>query len=276
VYRLEFIKMEGLGNDFIVVDGSRARITAAAAVRLCDRRRGIGGDGVLTVSRQNGRASMHVYNADGSVAEMCGNGLRCVVLDLAPNGEAIVVDTGGGERGGQVLRSGEVKVDLARATLIAEKIEARLGDERRAGIGISMGNPHLVLEPFPSGTDLYALAKAHGPALERHPSFPDRVNVGFVEVTGPRSARLVVFERGAGITDACGTGAGAAAVALLRKKRVEGPVEITLPGGKLIVDVEGDPTGATTLGRVAITGPAKEVYRGAIELAAEELVGAAS
>ena len=270
--------MEGLGNDFIVVDGAPGRITAAAAVRLCDRRRGIGADGVLTVRPKSASspAEMHVYNADGSVAEMCGNGLRCVVLELAPKGEALTIATGGGPRAGQVLPSGLVRVDLASATLLGERIEAQVAGSARLGTGISMGNPHLVLEPFAADVDLLALARADGPALERHPRFPERVNVGFVQVTGPRQARLVVFERGAGITDACGTGAGAAAVALVRAGLVEAPVEITLPGGKLIVDIEGDPLGQTDLGRVAITGPARAVYVGEVELDAGEWIGAHS
>ncbi len=272
---MPFTKLEGLGNDFIVLDGGSRLLTPIAAARLCDRRRGVGADGVLTLlpSRHPEAARrFHVYNADGSVAEMCGNGLRCVARFVG-SGE-LVFDTDAGPRRTRLLADGRIEADLAEATLLAEGLSVQLGDRGWMGTGISMGNPHLVLDPFAEGADLLALAQAHGPALERHPHFPNRCNVGFLAPTAEGVYRLVVFERGSGITLACGTGAGAAAVALVRSGRAVSPVTLELPGGRLEVMVEGDPTAkgpvGTGLGQVRQRGPAVTVFSGAVEIGDEE------
>lgn len=262
---LRFAKYQGLGNDFIVVDAraSGALITAEAAVRLCDRRRGIGADGVITLfssTKTSFDLRMHIYNSDGSVPEMCGNGLRCVVHALGRPG-VITVETGGGLREGSMVGVDRVRVTLAKASIIEPELEVTVGELHRRGMGVSMGNPHLVLRPFEAPADLRALAEEYGPRLERHPQFPQRTNVGFPAVIGPRAIRLVVFERGAGITDACGTGAGAAAFAVRSWGLVErsGSIRVELPGGPLEVEID-------EAGEVAITGEAKKVFEGVVEL----------
>lgn len=268
---MRFTKLEGLGNDFIVLDGGSRLLTPEAAARLCDRRRGIGADGVLTLlpaRHPEATRRFHVYNADGSVAEMCGNGLRCVAREV---GEAAAVfDTDAGLRRTRLLDDGRIEADLAEATLLGDHLPVQLGERRWTGTGISMGNPHLVLDPFEPGTDLLAMARAHGPELERHPHFPKRCNVGFLAPGDGGVFRLVVFERGSGITLACGTGAGAAAVALARAGRARSPVTLELPGGPLEVMVEGDPTAqgpvGVGLGQVRQRGPAVAVFEGALEL----------
>lgn len=284
---LAFAKYQGLGNDFIVIDARRAPafLTSAAAARLCERRRGIGADGVLTLlpPRTPGAdLRMHIFNADGSVPEMCGNGLRCVVrftLGAEP-GAHLSVDTDAGRREGWLERDGRVRVTLGTARLLAAEVDTGALGEGRRGVGISMGNPHLVLRPTPSDGDPLALARRLGPALERHPQFPDRTNVGFLaayEVNDAEALRLVVFERGAGLTEACGTGAGAAAVAAVRWGLVRGDrrVRVELPGGPLEIGLDGDPrrdvAPGEALAEVEITGDAVRVFAGTVEVEPEAL-----
>lgn len=268
--RVPFTKLEGLGNDFVVLETPRL-LRPEVAARLCDRRRGIGADGILTLlppRNAEATARFHVYNADGSVAEMCGNGLRCVARYTG--GSGAIFDTDAGPRRTTLLADGRVEADLAAATLLHPKVEVTLGDLRWSGLGISMGNPHLVLGPFEAGADLLALAQTHGPGLERHPAFPERCNVGFLAPGVGGLWELVVFERGSGITLACGTGAGAAAVALGRWSLANSPVSLRLPGGILEVLVEGDPRLPVVPGAVLATvrqrGPAVPVYTGEVEL----------
>jgi diaminopimelate epimerase len=278
VQRLRFTKMHGLGNDFVVVEDG-PRLSPAGVRRLSDRRRGIGADGVLSIlpSRVPGAAArMLVQNADGSVAEMCGNGLRCVVRRLlaAHAVGAITIDTDAGLRRGLGLGDGRIRVSLGTARLLAPRSAIDAQDSRRFGIGISMGNPHLVLDAFPAGADLRQEAARLGPELERHPAFPHGTNVEFFAVEGERTLRLVVFERGAGITDACGTGASATAAAARRAGLVapEGPILVRLPGGELEVDVQPGAAGDDAdLGEVSIVGEALAVFSGEIELEAEDL-----
>lgn len=275
---LTFTKYQGLQNDFVVIDAPTRMLTASAAARLCHRRRGIGADGVLSLLPpiHDGAAfSMHVFNADGSTAEMCGNGLRCVVQHhLQGSGQPRVqVSTGAGLMEG--WRQGdEIGVTLGAATLIAEGVVV---DGLPVGTGISMGNPHLVLPLVPSDLDLRAQAAARGPELERHPRFPERVNVSFPQRMGDNEVRLVVFERGSGITEACGTGAAACVTALARQNLVQAdlPVQVHLPGGRLTVQLDQDPRGPTEpgahLARVRIIGPAVRAFSGEIEVAEDEL-----
>ncbi|MEQ8272612.1 MAG: diaminopimelate epimerase [Deltaproteobacteria bacterium] len=268
--RVAFAKYQGLGNDFVVVRAEDARITAAAARRLCDRRRGIGADGVLTVSAprvSQADVRMHVFNADGSVAQMCGNGLRCVVRFVLGGDGRVAVDTDAGVLQGHV-DGGTVSVTMGHARLTHANVDAA----PFAGVGVSMGNPHLVLDPLAASDDLMALAREHGPRLERHPQFPERTNVELCRVRDDGDVDLVVFERGSGITDACGTGASATVAALAKKGRVPygEVVTVHLPGGPLGVKIEADDA---TLGAVTIAGDAVHVFDGAIELAPEELAG---
>ena len=254
---LHFWKYHGLGNDFVVVEGSDL-MTAERAVRICDRRRGVGGDGVLTVMppRAGGVAYMHIYNPDGSVAAMCGNGIRCVARHLAESrglAGAFVVETDAGPRTCTVHR-GAGGVEAVTVQMGTARIEGgqefTVGDERVRTLRVSMGNPHAVALDGPEGFR----AGSVGPAIEAQ--VPGGVNVGFGRAHD-REIDLVVWERGAGLTDACGTGACAAAVTALHEGRIrgEGPVTVHLPGGDLQITVGPDLA-------VQMKGPAERVFEG--------------
>jgi diaminopimelate epimerase len=266
-----FEKYEGLRNDFLVLDERRASepsLSLARRIALCDRHAGVGADGVLTLLKARAPGAivrMHVTNADGSVPEMCGNGLRCVsrwLLEhgLVGAGEVHHVDTDAGVYEARVQQA-DVVVQMRGATLddacsggplIDEEVEA--GSERLVGTAVSVGNPHLVLTaPADKG-----LAGRLGPLLEHHPRFPQRVNVGFAEPLGAAELGLVVWERGAGLTEACGTGATAAVAAFVRAGRFPADEEVLvhLPGGDLFVSVSAD------LSRIRMRGPARRVFKG--------------
>jgi diaminopimelate epimerase len=279
--RLAFSKYHGIGNDFVVVEAQA--LGPAQAVRLCDRHLGIGADGVLLLSGTNGRFRMQVINADGSVPEMCGNGIRCVALHLArtrraPDGD-FDIDTDAGIHTCRVLTLGEqvaVEVSMRAPSLmpadvpvvsdlpmidvgIAVELGAEIGkDSRRVHLtAVSMGNPHAVTFDH-VGDDRFALA----PLIQNDPLFPHAVNVGFAELTGPQRIDLAVYERGSGWTQACGTGACAAAVAAVETGRAQRgqPIEVRLPGGPLtiIVGDKGE--------RLKMTGPAVHVFDGSVEI----------
>ncbi len=258
---LHFWKYHGLGNDFVVVEGG-APMAPARAVAICDRHRGIGADGVLGVlpARDGGAARMHIFNPDGSVAAMCGNGIRCVARHLAEtralDGE-IVVETDSGPRTCTVHRGpagvDSVTVEMGRARIEGTQ-EFVVGVERVRTLRVSMGNPHAVILDGPDA----ARAGVLGPAIEA--LVPGGVNVGFGRAAGS-SVDLVVWERGAGLTEACGTGACAAAVAALHEGRLDGsgPVTVRLPGGALEITVGPDLA-------VRMKGPAEKVFEGETEL----------
>ena len=270
-----FVKMHGLGNDFVVMDRREVGVPLppAEAVAVCDRHRGIGADGVLSLLPSRAAPfAMHVTNADGSIAEMCGNGLRCVTLYAVSRG---LLGRGGGpiETGRGVLDcvvepDGQIRVDMGEPVLDPERIPVRLpgpravafpidvAGERVAVTAVSMGNPHAVVF-VPDDADPLSWAERLGPKLEKHPIFPKRTNAGFARVTGG-SIALVVWERGAGFTQACGTGACAAVVAacLTGRANTAESVLVSLPGGVLRIRVEAD------LSRVWMTGPAIEVFSG--------------
>ena len=264
-------KYEGLGNDFVVLDrrASGEDLSADASRSLCDRRRGVGADGVL-VLLPSARAAvrMVVHNADGSVAEMCGNGLRCVVkhlLDREPGRDALEVETGAGVLPARVRRERgevvEVEVELGPARLQAPHLPPGPGGgpfvaAPVAGVGwpgtaVSMGNPHLVLLGAPP-----EVVRAHGPRLEHLPGFPERTNVEAV-TRSTEGLAVSVWERGAGLTDACGTGAAAAVAAAVVAGWVPADafVPVDLPGGRLAVRVSRD------LQRTTLRGPARFVFR---------------
>jgi len=263
VPRLRFVKYQGLGNDFVLVEGPL--MDAARARRLCDRRRGVGGDGVLTVlppRTPGAAATMHIYNSDGSVAAMCGNGIRCVARHLADtrglSGE-VVIDTDAGPKACTVHRGPGGAVEAISVEMGPARVEGEqdftVGAEALHAVRVSMGNPHAVLFDAPTRER----AGAIGPAIER--AVAGGVNVGFAR-PGPGGIDLVVWERGSGLTDACGTGACAAAVAAARAGQVPTgrPVEVRLPGGALAVTVGDDLT------RVTMRGPAERAFDGETEL----------
>jgi diaminopimelate epimerase len=272
-----FAKYQGLGNDFVVIELDRVGGVPSAeqAIRICDRHLGIGADGVLLVGRSAGRPSMKVINADGSVPEMCGNGIRCVALHLRRAGwilaDRFEVDTDSGPHACQVLELGataRIEVAMRAPTLVPDQVpvlaRAPVVDEPFDVDGralrvtaVSMGNPHAVTFDDPG-----ALRSALASALQRHERFPHHANVGFARVVAPQQIELDVFERGAGWTRACGTGACAAAVAAVEtgRARRDAPIEVQLPGGPLTITLDGAD------GRIAMTGSATHVFDGMIEL----------
>jgi diaminopimelate epimerase len=279
---IPFIKMHGLGNDFVLIDdlgkpaGLCHPLNAELARAMCDRRLGIGADQLLWLRTPSDKAPspdlegakadarMDIFNADGSVAEMCGNGIRAAALYLYRHGpkrkpEYDIETLAGIKR--VIVKDGQVRVDMgapglgamfgASATAGGEAITV-LGQELRF-FEVDMGNPHAVI--FVDDVASCELEKL-GPAIEAHPRFPRRTNVEFVQVQGAREIQVRVWERGAGPTLACGTGACASAVASLATGRVQGTVEVHLPGGVLSIQWNGGQ------GPVWMEGPAEEVFRG--------------
>lgn len=275
---IPFLKMHGLGNDFVVIDDLGKpkalcqRIDAWAAREICDRRFGVGADQLLWLKAPQESsldARMEIFNADGSVAEMCGNGIRAVAVYLFRHGpkrkERYTIETLAGTKTVRVqeeMGMPLVSVDMGAPKLMAgfpsEGEVIHVGGVEHRFFEVSMGNPHAVVfvDRAGAGGGLDGLpVEQLGPGIEHHPRFPERTNVEFVEVAGPGSIRVRVWERGAGITLACGTGACAAAVAAIATGRVRSPVEVELPGGKLrILWGPGE--------KVVMEGPAVESFRG--------------
>ena len=262
---MRFTKMQGLGNDYVYVDGTKEDMAAdlpGLARRVSDRRFGIGADGLIWVGPSAlADIRMRIFNADGSEGEMCGNGLRCAgafarARGLVPR-DRMTVETLAGLRSLVLHRAGGVVVSAT-----ADMGVPRWGPERtlRGPDGpltvrpVSVGNPHAVLWcADPAAVDVAHL----GPAVERHPSFPRRTNVEFAAVLSPRRLRLRVWERGSGETPACGTGACAALTAAVLAGRAarDTVVEAELPGGTLALRWARD-------GHLSLTGPVVTVFEG--------------
>jgi len=275
--RLEFVKMHGLGNDFVVIEDRTGRLALARErVRaLADRRRGVGCDQVLVVRAGAGAAdfALAIYNQDGSEAAQCGNGVRCVAALLQRRGlardGAVTLATRGGPVHCRVERPGWVRADMGVPRLAPQDVPfvasapapsypLSLG-HRSVEIGaVSIGNPHAVLTVDDVAE---APVAALGPRIQAHPRFPEGANVGFMQVVGPTHIRLRVYERGAGETLACGSGA-CAAVVVARGLGLAGaaPVAVDLPGGRLEVSWAGEGE------RLWMSGPVSWVFEGVIEL----------
>ncbi|MFY0530701.1 diaminopimelate epimerase [Nannocystis pusilla] len=271
-----FAKVEGLGNDFLLLDrrdASPAALDAlvarlrAAAPALCDRRLGVGGDGVLVVGpprTAEAAATMIVVNHDGSRPEMCGNGLRCVALAVAGSTRKLIIDTDAGPKPCAVREfhpgtcpSGQVAIDMGPPDLLGLR---HVGG--RSFAAVSMGNPHAIA--FVRDEDPEALARRDGLAVERDPQFPDRTNVEFARVEADGSITLWVWERGCGITSACGTGACATLAAAIAEGLAPHArdVVVRLPGGPLVL--RQDRAGAS----ITMTGPARVAFVGEVEVPA--------
>jgi diaminopimelate epimerase len=265
---LAFHKYEGLGNDFVLVEADREDAVLPGEARaLCERRFGVGADGVLVVlpPRSPGAdATMRVINADGSVPEMCGNGLRCAVLHVARkhgrrSGE-IVFDTDAGLRPcviDDTAGKGIVTVDMGVVT-VGEDIRLEIDAENWDLTLADAGNPHAIAMRQPAR----AVVDVVGPKIATHARFPAGTNVEFARLEGG-TIDLVVWERGVGVTHACGTGACATVAAFVAKGRVAKDVEtkVVLPGGALFVTIRPD-------GRAIMRGPARHVFSGTAPLAA--------
>jgi diaminopimelate epimerase len=252
---MKFIKMEGLGNDFVVLKGPLDPLPGDIA-GWCDRRRGIGADGVLVVTKlDDERVRMEYWNADGGRAEMCGNGLRCVARYAYDRGwvadREFTVVNDLGDHPAKVRKSGRVRAMLGRAVPPDQPVLAVAGTEVRP---MGMGNPHAVLL-VENTTE--APVKTLGPVIEVAEQFPDRTNVEFVAVSGRDRIEVRTWERGVGETLACGTGAGAAAVVANREGLADSVMTVGLLGGDLEVEIAGD--------IVWMEGPATYVFEGELD-----------
>ncbi|THG74937.1 diaminopimelate epimerase [Pseudomonas sp. A-1] len=274
---LRFTKMHGLGNDFMVLDlvTQHAHIQPKHVRQWGDRHTGVGFDQLLIVeppSRPDVDFRYRIFNADGSEVEQCGNGARCFarfVLDKRLTAKKrIRVETKNSVIELNVRNDGQITVDMGAPRLAPADIpfvapEAAIAYEVEVDgrtlelAAVSMGNPHGVLR-----VDNVDTAPVHqlGPQLETHPRFPQKANIGFLQVVDAHHARLRVWERGCGETQACGTGACAAAVAGIRQGWLQSPVQISLPGGSLSIEWAGP--GAPVL----MTGPALRVFEGQVRL----------
>ena len=272
---MQFTKYTGLGNDFIFLDTPQAtslRDPFRAAKVLCDRHHGIGADGlVLLLPSDKADVQMRIINSDGSEAEMCGNASRCVPLHLRSRGlvnkKQITLDTLAGLIHTEIAdeTNGLVRVNMGTPRLTRGEIPMEgPADEKAVGVtlqalgqpftgtAVSMGNPHFVI--FVEDIRQVPL-EMWGPALETHPVFPRKTNVEFVQILDNLTVRMRVWERGAGITQACGTGACATAVACVLNHKTDGTVTVKLDGGDLQISW-------TDQQAVWMTGPAREVFRG--------------
>ena len=275
---MNFVKIQATGNDFVLIDARRMkqRNWSALSKAICERHFGVGADGVLLVL-PSAKADffMRMYNPDGSEAEACGNGLRCAArfardIGLA-NGPEIKIDTPAGIKRARIEGSERIQVAIGKPELKPSSIPVTVtikGVPRSSpvidyplNIGkiklkitcLSMGNPHAVCFLEQSVAE-FPLAEV-GPRVEHHPMFPSRVNFEIVNVSSRKKLKARVWERGAGETLSCGTGACAIVVASRLKKLTDNPVDIILPGGTLNIDWDGK-------GEVYLSGPAEVVFEG--------------
>jgi diaminopimelate epimerase len=280
--RLKFTKMHGAGNDFVVIDGVRQAVALSPAQwrALADRHFGIGADQLLLVEAPGMPGvdfRYRIFNADGGEVEQCGNGARCFVRFVLDQGltdkRVIRVETLGGVIEPRLEDDGRVCVDMGAPRFAPADVPfdplglhgdplgedvlwpLAVGGHTRWISALSMGNPHAVQHV--EDVDEAPVA-AEGPLIEHHPAFPRRVNAGFMQVLAAHRIRLRVWERGAGETLACGTGACAAAVSGIRRGLLRSPVDVEARGGTLTIAWEG--------GTARMTGPATRVFEGEIEL----------
>lgn len=272
--KLEFTKMEGLGNDYVYVDVDRLPLTDPEVLvlreegglsRLCDRHFGIGADGLVLIGRSpRADFSMRMFNADGSEGMMCGNAARCIAKYVFDNGltdkRELTLDTPAGIKrlslsvGADGLVD-KVSVDMGKARIVQRNLILEAAGASFTGTVVDVGNPHFVI--FCDDAEAIDLPTI-GPAIERHPLFPGRINVEFSSLNDGSSLRMRVWERGSGITLACGTGASASVAAALDAGIVSCPCEVITDGGKLLFTVEA--------GNILMTGPARTVFSGTVEI----------
>ncbi len=260
---MRFTKMEGLGNDYIYLNGldGLPEDLPALARRMSDRHFGVGADGLICICPSD-RADfgMRIFNADGSEGEMCGNGIRCLGKYVHDKGlsqkQTLTIDTGGGLRALELLTQGglvkAVRVNMGRPQ-VGEVVELTAGERVWQVTPVSMGNPHAVL--FVERPEELELARL-GPLFERHPAFPQGVNTEFVRCAAPDRLVMRVWERGSGETLACGTGACAALAAGAVQGRCGRRATVELPGGLLELDWPEDQA------EMMMTGPAHTVFEG--------------
>ena len=259
---MKFTKMHGLGNDYLYVYGAVPENIVSLSQRLSERHFGAGSDGMIFIAPSRiADFSMRIFNADGSEAKMCGNGIRCVGKYVYDKGftdkTRLTVETLSGVKTLKLhLKNGaadRVTVSMGKA-VVSPPQTIETNGEAVTYVPVSVGNPHAVI--FCENADC-APVEALGPAMERHPAFPDGVNVEFVQVLSPREMRMRVWERGSGVTLACGTGASASTAAAVKCGLCmpDTPITVRLDGGALEITVAPD-------GEITMTGPATFVYEG--------------
>ena len=276
---ISFTKYHGLGNDFILIDNrhqSEPILTPEQAIKLCDRNFGIGADGVIFAlpGEEQADYTMRIFNSDGSEPEMCGNGIRCLAKFIAEldnnNKTKYNIYTGAGLIVPELKGDGQVTVDMGQPRLLASEIPTTLSNSDEKVVAqslevagkswsvtcVSMGNPHCIT--FVEDVTIIDLAKI-GPEFEHHPVFPERTNTEFIQVISPKYVKMRVWERGAGATLACGTGACASVVAGVLTQKNERLVTVELPGGCLEIEW------STTDQKIYMTGPAEKVFTGIID-----------
>ena len=280
---MKFTKMHGAGNDYVYVDAFKEKIAdpSALSIALSDRHTGVGSDGLILIApSKKADFRMIMFNADGSEGSMCGNGIRCIGKYVYDHGltkkKAITVETKSGTVSLDLqAKNGKVDlvtVDMGAARPVPKDFHVRADGvksileetvEGFSGFVASMGNPHFVI-PVPSTES--APVTTRGPVIEKHPDFPSRVNVEFVEILSKTHVKQRTWERGSGETFACGSGACAVGYTLASKGLTERSVRIDLLGGTLRIDVDPD-------GRVRMTGPAVEVFSGEYPASAKASAG---
>ena len=262
---MQFTKMQGLGNDYLYVYGDVPSDIESLSKKLSDRHFGAGSDGMIYISPSEvADFKMRIFNADGSEARMCGNGRRCVGKYVYDKGytdkTSLTIETLSGIKALDLnIRCGKVRsvtVDMGRA-FVQEDAELPAGEGTVICTPVSTGNPHAVI--FISDIEK-APVSTLGPTLEKHSFFPEGVNVEFVQVLSDQKLRMRVWERGSGITMACGTGACASAAAAVSKGlcRGDGPIAVVLDGGELKITVSPDYS-------ITMSGPAEFVYEGEVQ-----------
>ncbi len=263
---MKFIKMNALGNDFILIDSRSEPLEginlSEFAVKICDRHYGIGADGLLIASPSaSADVKMRIFNPDGSEAEMCGNGIRCfakyIYETLEKKKDMISVETLAGIILPSIIehkgKTAAVEVDMGAPRKVQDS-KVKVQDREFNVTLVSMGNPHCVI--FVDDLSKVKIDEI-GPKIETHKMFPDRTNVEFVQIVGRKEAIVKVWERGAGETLACGTGACASAVAGITAGKLERDVLIRLPGGNLDIEWQEDK-------HVILRGPAETVFEGTL------------
>ncbi len=273
--KIKVTKMQGCGNDFVVIDYSEYEKTGLGmselAKKLCDRHFGLGADGMIIpkLDSKDTDIAWYFYNSDGTTAQMCGNGMRCfakyVYDKKLMKKKKFSVKTGAGVISPEILDDGNVKVNMSSPILEPEKIPFKSNENLNQKINvldkefiinaISMGNPHCVIF---TQNDVYEMAKTYGPELEKHERFPEKTNVEFVKIKSRNEVDFCVYERGCGITLACGTGACASVVAGVLNNLTDCKVKVNLLGGAVTVDWSEHEQGLSE--NIYLIGPAEYSY----------------
>jgi len=276
---IAFTKYHGLGNDFILIDNRRSNepyLSPELAIKYCDRHFGIGADGVIFLLPDSGDTyRMRIFNSDGSEPEMCGNGIRCLAkfmqdLEILALENSYSIQTNAGIMGVKLNADGQITVDMGEPRLLAQEIPTTLAESDQKVINlplevdgkvwnittVSMGNPHCIT--FVTDVDSIPLTEI-GVKFEQHLGFPQRTNVEFIEVVNSSYIKMRVWERGAGITLACGTGACASVVAGVLNGKCDRLCTVNLPGGNLKINWD------ISTNHVLMTGTADKVFTGIIQ-----------